>query len=105
MSGVLRLAPDGPVLRGEQDAVDVIGEAWSVSAETVVVPVERLDEGFWTLSTRIAGAVLGKFAAYRMRVVVVGDISRWLAVSEPLRAFVREANRGREFAFVDSYDG
>lgn len=105
MSGVLRLSPDGPVLRGEQDAVDVIGEAWSVSAETVVVPVGRLDEGFWTLSTRIAGAILGKFAGYRVRVVVVGDISGRLAGSETLRAFVGEANRGRDVTFVESFDG
>ncbi|MCS7479601.1 DUF4180 domain-containing protein [Umezawaea endophytica] len=105
MSDVLRLPVDGPVLRGEQDAVDVIGEAWSVSARTVVVPVQRLDEAFWTLSTRVAGAILGKFAAYRMRVVVVGDISGWLAGSESLRAFVREANRGREISFVESFDG
>jgi hypothetical protein len=105
MSGVLRLAPDGPALRGEQDAVDVIGEAWSVSAQTVVVPVERLDEGFWTLSTRVAGAIIGKFSQYRIRVVVVGDISSRLAASDALRAFVREANRGREIAFVESFDG
>jgi hypothetical protein len=105
MSGVLRLPVDGPLLRTEQDAVDVIGEAWSVSAETVVVPVERLDVGFWTLSTRVAGAVLGKFAVYRMRVVVVGDIAGRLAGSETLRAFVDEANRGREVAFVESYAG
>jgi hypothetical protein len=104
MSGVLRLAPDGPVLRGEQDAVDVIGEAWSTAAGTVVVPVERLDEGFWTLSSRVAGAILGKFAGYRIRVVVVGDISDRLAASESLRAFVREANRGRDIAFVESFD-
>ncbi|HEX6341210.1 DUF4180 domain-containing protein [Umezawaea sp.] len=105
MTGVLRLSPDGPRLRVEQDAADVIGEAWSVSAHTVVVPVERLDEGFWTLSTRVAGAVVGKFATYRLRLVVVGDISERLAASATLRAFVDEANRGREVAFVESFEG
>jgi archaeosine-15-forming tRNA-guanine transglycosylase len=105
VSGVLVLPADGPPLRTEQDAADVIGQAWSVDADTVVVPVERLDDGFWTLSTRIAGAVIGKFATYRMRVVVAGDISDRLAASPTLRAFVSEANRGREVSFVDEFTG
>ncbi len=105
MTDVLVLAADGPRLRTEQDAVDVIGEAWSTSALAVVVPVARLDDGFWTLSTRIAGGVIGKFAQYRVRLVVVGDITTHLAASSALRAFVGEANRGNEVAFVESYDG
>ncbi|MET1074417.1 MAG: DUF4180 domain-containing protein [Umezawaea sp.] len=105
MTGVLVLPADGPRLRTEQDAVDVIGEMWSRDADTAVVPVERLDEGFWTLGTRIAGAVTGKFAVYRMRLVVVGDISERLAASDALSAFVREANRGHEVSFVTEYEG
>ena len=105
MSGVLVLPVDGARLRTEQDAVDVIGEAWSAAAETVVVPVERLDEGFWTLSTRVAGGILGKFTQYRMRVVVVGDIAERLAGSETLRAFVGEANQGVEVSFVEEFTG
>lgn len=105
MNGVLVLPVDGPRLRTEQDAADVIGEVWSADAHTVVVPVERLDDGFWTLNTRIAGAIVGKFATYRVRLVVVGDISARLAASDTLRAFVSEVNRGREVSFVDEYAG
>jgi Domain of unknown function (DUF4180) len=105
MSEVLVLPADGPVLRTEQDAVDVIGEAWSASVGTVVVPVARLDDGFWTLSTRVAGRIVGKFAQYQVRLVVVGDISAHLAASSALRAFVGEVNRGSEVAFVESYEG
>ena len=105
MSGVLVLPVDGPRLRTEQDAADVIGEVWSAGADTVVLPVERLDDGFWTLSTRIAGGIIGKFAVYRVRVVVVGDISARLAASATLRAFVSESNRGREVSFVDEFAG
>lgn len=103
MSGVLVLPVDGPRLRTEQDAVDVVGEAWSADASTVVLPVERLDDGFWTLSTRIAGGIIGKFVGYRVRLVVVGDISARLAASGTLRAFVSEINRGREVSFVDEF--
>jgi hypothetical protein len=102
MTNVLTLSAEGPKLRTYQDAVDVIGEAWGAQADTVVVPVERLDDDFWTLSTRIAGEIIGKFVGYRVRLVVVGDISEHLARSEALRAFVHEINRGHEVSFVPS---
>jgi hypothetical protein len=102
MTNVLTLPAEGPKLRTDQDAVDVIGAAWGAQADTVVVPVERLDDGFWTLSTRIAGEIIGKFVGYRMRLVVVGDISAHLDRSESLRAFVQEINRGHEVSFVPS---
>ncbi|PRY34792.1 DUF4180 domain-containing protein [Umezawaea tangerina] len=104
MTGVLVLPADGPRLRTEQDALDVIGEVWSQDAHTAVVPVDRLDEGFWTLSTRIAGGIIGRFTVYRVRLVVVGDISARLAASETLSAFVRELNRGHEVSFVTALD-
>ncbi len=93
-------APDGPKLCDERDATDLIGTAFGHQAEWVVVPVERLSDDFFTLSTRLAGLVIQKFVNYRMRLVVVGDISARLADSATLRDFVRETNRGRQVWFV-----
>jgi hypothetical protein len=101
---VLRCAPDGPPLRGPADALDVLGEAFGAQADLVVVPVERLDPGFFTLSTGIAGEIVQKFVNYRMRLVVEGDIGAHLAASSALRAFVAESDRGRQLWFVARAD-
>jgi Domain of unknown function (DUF4180) len=97
---VLACAPGGPKLRTGGDAVEVIGEALYQRADLVVVPVERLDPGFFTLSTGIAGEIVQKFVNYRLRLAVRGDLSVHLARSASLRAFVVECNRGRHLWFV-----
>ncbi|WP_340374201.1 DUF4180 domain-containing protein [Streptomyces sp. SS7] len=101
---VLRCAPEGPALDGERAALDLIGDAMGHDAELVVVPAERCGEEFFRLRSGVAGAVVQKFANYRLRLAVVGDISRHLADSSALRDFVYEANRGRQLWFVADED-
>jgi hypothetical protein len=70
----------------------------------VVIPVSRLSDDFFRLSTRLAGDVLQKFVNYRLRVAIVGDMSQWTAQSGPLRDFVSESNRGRSVWFMADLD-
>lgn len=97
---VLVCPPDGPKLDGERAATDLIGDAFGTGARVVAIPVERLGDGFLTLSTRIAGDVIQKFVNYGFQVAFVGDIAEAVAASDALRDFVRESNRGRHVWFV-----
>jgi hypothetical protein len=99
---VLVFGAEGEPMRGDRDAVDLIGEAFGRDIAWIAVPVERLGDGFFTLSTRIAGEVVQKFVNYGVRLAVVGDISHHVAASNALRDFVYESNRGRHLWFVDS---
>lgn len=100
---VLAAAPDGPDL-GEGVALDLIADAIQHGADIVSVPAQRCPAEFFTLSSGLAGAVAQKFANYRQRLAVVGDISAHLAGSTALRAFVAEANRGDQLWFLASRD-
>ncbi|NUO41098.1 MAG: DUF4180 domain-containing protein, partial [Streptomyces sp.] len=91
---VLRCTPDGPPLDGERAALDLIGDAMGRGADVVAVPVERVAEEFFRLRSGVAGAVMLKFVNYRVRLAVVGDVSRHLGESEALRDFVHETNQG-----------
>ncbi|MEV7357216.1 MULTISPECIES: DUF4180 domain-containing protein [unclassified Kitasatospora] len=97
---VLRLPAEGAPIREEQDAMDVIGDAFGRGASWVVVPVARLHPDFFTLRTRVAGGIVQKFVNYRVGLVVLGDIADHVAASDPLRDFVRESNRGRQLWFL-----
>ncbi|MFG2937301.1 DUF4180 domain-containing protein [Streptomyces sp. NPDC048282] len=97
---VLRCSPEGPAPAGESAALDLLGDAMGRDAELVAVPVERVGEEFFRLRSGVAGAVVQKFANYRLRLAVVGDLSHHLAASSALRDFVYEANRGRQLWFV-----
>lgn len=100
---VLVCDPDGPPVATEQDALDLIGAVF-LGAQVVAVPAARLDERFFSLGTRFAGDVMQKFVNYRVRLAVVGDVSRHLAASPALRALVRESNAGDHVWFVADLD-
>jgi hypothetical protein len=100
---VLVCDPDGPQVVTVQDALDLIGASF-LGAEVVAVPANRLDERFYSLDTGFAGEVMQKFVNYRLRLAVIGDISRHLAASSALRAFVHESNRADHVWFVPDLD-
>lgn len=99
---ILHCAVDGPTLADEAGAVELIAVALAQRADLVVIPVARLDPGFFRLSSGLAGAIVQKLVNYRLRLAVVGDIDDHLAASEAFRDWVRESNRGRQTWFVDS---
>jgi hypothetical protein len=94
---VLACPPDGTTVSGEHDAMDLIADALYQGADLVVVPVERLSDDFFVLRSRVAGEIVQKFANYRLRLAVVGDISAYEGRSTALRDFVYETNRGEQF--------
>ena len=96
---VLRCAADGPLLDGEQAALDLVGEALG-RAELLVVPVARVAPAFFALASGVGGAVVQKFVNYRLRLAIVGDVDEYVAGSTALRDFVRECNRGTQTWFV-----
>ena len=101
---VFELIADGTKLQTYNDAVDLICKTFENNATLIIIPVECLDDEFFQLKTRIAGELIQKFVQYRRRLVIVGDISRHLAESSALRAFVNESNRGKEVWFLASLD-
>lgn len=97
---MLKVDPTGPLLAGDDDARDLIGEAFGLGADTIAIPVARLSPEFFRLASGIAGGMLQKFTNYHLRVIIHGDIEPWLARSAPLRDFVRESNRRGEIRFL-----
>jgi hypothetical protein len=92
----------GPELRTGRDAVDLMSAASEQRATWIAIPVARLGDDFFELRTRIAGEMAQKFAMYGAKVAIVGDISRRIATSRSLAAFVAEVNRGKSLWFVES---
>ena len=97
---VLEIAPDGPPLSRAGDVSDFISAAWERQASLVAIPVPRLAEDFFRLRTGLAGEVIQKFVNYRIRLAIVGDLSRFTAESSALWDFIHESNRGDHVWFV-----
>jgi hypothetical protein len=99
-SGIIRLPFDGPPLVSGQDALDAIGEAWGSDASTIVVPVDRFAAEFFELRTGVLGELTQKFVNYRIRLVVLGDVSAHVQASDAFRDYVHETNAGDQVWFV-----
>lgn len=97
---VLICAPVGAVLAKPGDTNDFLAEAWAQEADMLAIPTARLGEDFFELRSGLAGEVGQKFANYRMPLVIIGDITQWIAQSRAFRDYVREANAGNSLWFV-----
>jgi len=98
--GVLECAEEGSPLRPGRELNDLISTAWEHRARWIVIPVARLGDDFFRLRTGIAGEVVQKIIQYRLKLAILGDITRYVEESTALRDFVRESNRGSQFCFV-----
>jgi hypothetical protein len=99
---ILECDAEGDLIRNNRALNDLISNAWEHRAKWVVIPAERLGDDFFRLRTGIAGEVVQKIVQYRLRLAVLGDISRYVDESTALRDFVRESNRGNQFCFIAS---
>ena len=87
-----------------RDASSALDLAMSIRYETgisrLAIDKEALCGDFFVLSTGVAGDILQKLMNYRFKAAIYGDYSRY--TSKPLRDFIRESNRGKDFFFVSA---
>jgi hypothetical protein len=100
-STVLFYEPDGGKIAIGFLLNDLIGEAWSVKADTLAIPISCLNPSFFDLNTGIAHAVVRPLVNYRITIAFLGRIPREYLEVAALRDFIRETNRGRSAWFLD----
>ena len=94
---------DEPVITDAQSAIDLLMSAqYDVGSKDIVIPKRLVAEDFFVLSTGLAGEVLQKYVNYGGRMAIYGDYSRY--TSKPLKDFMYESNKGRDFFFVSTRD-
>lgn len=97
---LLVLEGEEPTLARVQDMLDLIAEALPRRVGMIVVPVVRLDPSFFRLRSGLAGEFVQKIVNYRLKLAVIGDVSKFIAGSAAFADFVRESNHGRDVLFL-----
>ncbi len=69
-----------------------------MGTDKIAIDKRTIAEGFFILSTGIAGEILQKFINYHVKAAIYGDYSNY--TSKPLRDFIYESDRGSNFFFV-----
>lgn len=94
---------DEPVITDAQSAIDLLMSAqYDVGSKDIAIPKQLIAEDFFVLSTGLAGEILQKYVNYGGRMAIYGDYSRY--TSKPLKDFMYESNKGRDFFFVSTRD-
>lgn len=89
---------DEPLITDIQSALDLV---MTVKHETgctnIALNKDAVTDGFFILSTCLAGEILQKFVNYGIRFAIYGDFSKY--TSKPLKDFMYESNKGKDFYF------
>jgi hypothetical protein len=76
--------------------------SYETGCSNLAINKEAVADGFFILSTKLAGDILQKFVNYQFRLAIWGDFSKY--TSKPLRDFIYESNNGYDIFFVGSRD-
>lgn len=95
------ISSDETVITDVQSALDLaMTVKYETGAVNIVIGKKLICEDFFILSTKLAGEILQKFINYRVKMAVYGDYSRY--TSKPLKDFIYESNKGKDFFFVST---
>lgn len=97
---IASLVDDNFVIEHFYQAVDMVGHAYFAGANIVLIDQKNLTEKFFDLSSGFAGDLLQKFMNYQLKLIIVGDFSKY--ESKSLNAFILESNRGEYFKFIQN---
>ncbi|MDR1705827.1 MAG: DUF4180 domain-containing protein [Clostridiales bacterium] len=90
---------DEIIISDVQSALDLIATVgFEDHCERIAINKEAIIEGFFKLSTGIAGEILQKFENYRKKIAIYGDFSGY--TSKPLKDFIYECNKGNAVFFL-----
>ncbi len=91
------------IITDTQSSLDLaISVKYNTSSNKIVIDKNVIAEDFFILSTGLAGEILQKFINYDIKVAIYGDYSKY--TSKPLKDFIYECNKGKDFFFVSSKD-
>lgn len=89
---------DECIIQDVQSALDLIMTVnYETNCMNIAINKEAIVEDFFVLSTCLAGEILQKFINYGVKFAIYGDFSKY--TSKPLKDFIYECNKGKDFYF------
>lgn len=95
------VSSDNVVITDVDSALDLLMSAkYEAGTEYLVVDKKAVTEDFFILSSGLAGEILQKYINYGGKLAIYGDYSHY--TSKPLKDFIFESNKGKDFFFVET---
>ncbi|MBN1971353.1 MAG: DUF4180 domain-containing protein [Candidatus Delongbacteria bacterium] len=97
---IAELISDNLIIQKNEDGIDLLGNLYYQGYDKVILHEKNITSDFFDLKNKMAGEILQKFSNYRVRLVIVGDFSKYTRKS--LKDFIYECNNGKQVNFVSS---
>jgi hypothetical protein len=97
---VAEVISEDNVITTIEDGLELLGNLYYQDFDRIIIHEKNITPDFFDLKNGIAGEILQKFSNYRVRLVIVGDFSKYTTKS--LNDFIYESNGGRQINFVGS---
>lgn len=88
------------VITEKEDGIELIGNFYYQGYDRIIISAENINDAFFNLKNGIAGEILQKVSNFRMKLVIVGDFSKY--ESKSLQRYILESNRTNHVNFVSS---
>lgn len=97
---VAELVSDAILIQTADDGAQLLADLYYQGFDLIIIQSARLNPSFFELKSGLAGEVLQKCSNWRIRLAIVGDFNDVL--SQSLRDFIFESNKGKLVNFVGS---
>ncbi|WP_214226403.1 DUF4180 domain-containing protein [Pedobacter sp. B4-66] len=95
---IAEVISDEILIKNAEDGLQIMIDLYYQDFDKIIIHENNITPDFFDLKTGIAGELLQKFSNYRLRLVIVGDFSKY--DSNSLRDFIYESNKGRQINFL-----
>ncbi len=100
-NSLIYIESEDVLITDPQSALDLIATVYyEKNCNKIILDKKAIAEGFFKLSSGIAGEVLQKFINYNTKLAIIGDFSKY--TSKPLHDFIYECNKGKDIFFAES---
>jgi len=99
---IAELRANDYIWRTIEDGKDVMGDIYYQGFDKLIIYEKNIHPDFFDLKTKIAGEILQKFSNYRIRLVIVGNFTKY--ESKSLKDFIFESNKGKLVNFLGSLE-
>ena len=98
---IAEIVSDELLLVNPEDTLQLIVDIYYQGFDRIVLNEKNVTPEFFDLKTGLAGEVLQKFINYKMRLIIVGDFSKYPGQS--LKDFIYESNKGKHINFLAAF--
>jgi Domain of unknown function (DUF4180) len=97
---VAEVLPDNIKINNLDDFIDILGNAYYLGAEMILISKNNISDDFFDLKTGLAGEILQKFSNYRQKLAILGQFSE--VKSKSLKDFIFESNKTGRILFLEN---